>query len=157
GVDAHTRGVAARPTQGGYNPKLDRIKAGNEEDWNSRGRRKRRLCRHESPGRHNKLDLTADKISRQCRKLAVVSIGLMGFNRNVLVLEEAGFAQTFAKRSRDRTSDRGAAEKTDHRQRWLLRKRAQRPRDHCTAEKSDQLSPSHLITAHAERSSRELR
>jgi hypothetical protein len=37
----HPRGVAARPVETGYQPKLHRIKAGNEEDGNSGRRRDR--------------------------------------------------------------------------------------------------------------------
>jgi hypothetical protein len=63
------------------------------------------------------------------------------FDRNVLALEEALFAQTFAQRRDHRGICPPEAEEGDHEQRPLLRVRRKRA-GRCAAERSDEVAPS---------------
>jgi len=65
GVDAHPRGIAARPIDAGSEPFLDRIEAGDEENGNRGGRGLRRLCCDQTAGRGDHGDLEADQLGRQ--------------------------------------------------------------------------------------------
>src|ERR1700730_17635564 len=68
----------------------------------------------------------------------------------VLTIDVTGFLQTLAERGHVRRVSlwRCAVEESDHRQRWLLRPRFERPRDG-TAEQCDELAPFQSTKLHS--------
>ena len=92
----HARDVAARPVQAGDEAKLDRVGAQFEDDRNSRGRR---LCRERrrSAGRGNHGHLTMNQIGHHRRQPITLILRPAVFDRDVLALDVAGFAQPLAK------------------------------------------------------------
>src|SRR5262249_59725651 len=70
---------------------------------------------------------------------------------HVLAFNGAGFVEAFAERGHIARVDFGRPEsdKPDHRHRWLLRPRRERPRGRCAAEERDEVATSHSITSSA--------
>src|SRR6266567_6626784 len=81
-------------------------------------------------------DLAADEVGGHSGQSIVAKLRPAKFDRQVLSLDIAGFAQLPAKRDQRRSSraGRAEAEKANHRHRLLLRAGGERPRDSCAAE-----------------------
>src|SRR5882672_5025903 len=74
------------------------------------------------------------------------------FDRQILSLHVAGFAQSLAERGHKRCrrrAGRPGVEDADHRHRLLLRAAGQRPQGRRAAQHEDQLASSHTITSSA--------
>src|SRR5215207_6067890 len=82
-----------------------------------------------------------------------MSLGPTIFNRHVLTLDETLLLETVSERSHHLLAimERPATQKSDRRHRRLLRRRRERPRHRCTAEKRDELPYPHSITSSARR------
>src|SRR6516162_3794418 len=138
--------VAARPVQACDEPNLHRIGPYCEYDWNSRRRRFRRQCRRRAAGSYKYGYLLLDETCRKLWQPTGVRLGPSIFDVDVLALDIACLFQSlsecaYAVRVHFR---RCAAEKPDHRHRWLLRARHQRPRRR-TAEQRDEIATLQLI------------
>ena len=78
--------------------------------------------------RHDHVDLAADEIGGQCGQPIIATLRPAVFDRHILSLDIAGFAQSLAERGERRSrSGRAAAEVADHRHRLLLRAEGARP------------------------------
>src|SRR5262245_50518345 len=77
------------------------------------------------------------------------------FDRDILALDIAGFIQALTERGREGHIARScrAVEKPDHRYRWLLRARRDRPRSRRAADEAEELASPHSITSSAMASS----
>jgi len=122
----------------------DRIFAG-EHDWDGRGRRFGGQCRSVASGCDDDRHLAPDEVLRQPRQPVILTLGRAILDRDVLPLDIAGFLEALAERRHQvgRSFNRRASQKTDHRQRRLLRPRRERPRDSRAAEQCDELAPPH--------------
>ena len=80
------------------------------------------------------VDLAADEIGRQCGQPIIVAFRQAVFDRHVLSLDIAGFAQSLAERGHQSRARRGGPEVADHRHRLLLRAHAGWPSTHCADE-----------------------
>src|SRR5262249_48988234 len=144
--------VAARPAEAGDEAVPDRVAAGHEHDRHGRGcglGRERRIVVADDH-RHR----TADQISDQRRQAIKVILRRAVFDRDVLILDVAGFPQPMAKRGHEvrYVSKRRAAQKPDHWHRLLLPARRKRP---CcrAAEERYERAAFHSITSSARASS----
>jgi len=79
-----------------------------------------------------------------------LTLGPKKFDADVAVLDETGFVQSLAECDDlvVQHSRRPGAEEPDHRNRRLLRARAERPRDRRAAEQPDELAPLQMIEPH---------
>src|SRR4051812_10670928 len=95
--------------------------------------------------RHDQIDLAADEIGGQCGQPIVMALRPAVFDRQILSLDVAGFAQSLAERGHKWCTQarRPGAEVSDHRHRLLLRPRRERPRDRRAAQQKYQLAASH--------------
>ncbi len=139
----HAGEVAAGSVQAGDKSSRDRIATGLEDDRNRRGRCLGRRYRWAIRGNHG--DLTANQIGRQCRQSIVLAIRPAKFDRHVVALDIARFAQAFPERAyKTRVLvRRSAVEEADNRQGRLLSARRERPRGRA-AEQRDELAPLHV-------------
>ncbi len=125
----HARDVAARAVEAGDKAEPDRVGGQLKDDRNRRGR-----ClggkRRRSGGRGNHGHLATDQIGRHRRQPIVLALRPAIFDRYVAAIDVAGFAQPFEKGGQGpRVSLRRlGVEKSDHRQRPLLRARRERPK-----------------------------
>ncbi len=120
--------VAARPGEAGDKSEPDRVFGDDEHDGDRRGRRLGRQCRSEISGGDHR-DLSANQFGRQRRQSIELSVGRAIFDRHVLALGEANVFEALAKPAhtvRNRVR-RCGVEEPDHRHRWLLRPRRERP------------------------------
>src|ERR1700730_13459674 len=144
------RDVTARPGQAGNETLAYGVTADGEHDWDCRGRGlyRERCLRAARRGDYG--HLAADQIGRQFRQPLGSIVRPTKFDGNVLALDVAGFAQSFAKsgHSLDARLWRTAIEIPHHRHRRLLRARRERPRGCRTTEKRDELPPSKMIESH---------
>src|SRR5262245_54468203 len=86
-----------------------------------------------------------NKFSRQARQSVVVTISKPIFDCDILSVDKAGLHQSFCEcRDLGRDFRRPGMKKTDMNC-GLLRARHKRPRCRRTAEKSDELAPSHCL------------
>jgi hypothetical protein len=120
------REVTAWPGEAGDQPVRDRVGPTPEDDRDRRGRtfrgkRRRRVARHDQ------IDLAADEVGGQCRQLIVMALRPAVFDRQILSLDVAGFAQSLADRGQKNCSSPAGTEDADHRHRLLLRARSERP------------------------------
>ena len=101
-----------------------------------------------SAARHDHIDLAADEVGGQGGQPIIATLRPAVFDRHVLSLDIAGFAQSLAERGhiRCRRAGRPAAEEADHRHRLLLRAEGRRPygrRRRRSAKKGAELAPPH--------------
>ena len=82
-------------------PRLDRVAADDEDDRDRRGCAFRRECRR-GAARHDHVDLAADEVGGQCGQPIIVTLRPAVFDRHVLSLDIAGFAQSLAERGHKR-------------------------------------------------------
>ena len=146
----YARKVAAWPVEAGDKFHLDRIDACQKDDRNRSGRR---LCGQRRRSiRDDHGHLSANQIGRQHRESVVPILRETVFNNDVLALDIARFFQALAKRRQDICILAGppAVEKSDHRQRRLLRARRDWPRRRA-AENGDERAASQLIELHSSR------
>ncbi len=143
--------VAARAGETGIETAQDRV-ADEGDDRDRRGGIFRRSC--PSGARRDQIDLAPDEIGGQCGQPIVLILCPAVFDRHVLSLDVAGFAQPLAKRGHVRCSRtrRANDEVADHRHRLLLRAKGARCR-HRTAQQQHQLAASHSMTSSAEATS----
>ena len=115
--------VAARPGEAGDKTEPDRVFADTEDDGDRRRRSFGRECGRADAGRGDHRHLTPDQIGHQCRYAIVLAFQPMVLDRHVLAFDGAGFVETFAKRNpiARRAIRRSGIDKSDHRQRRLLR------------------------------------
>ena len=96
-----------------------------ENHWDRRGRLLRGNHRRVTALGHDHVDLAADQVSGQRWQSVVADLGPAVFDRDVLALEVAGFAQSLAERSEHPLSAgvvrRCEGEDADHWHRLLLR------------------------------------
>src|SRR5438067_10179452 len=93
--------VAARPGETVYQAIRDWVSAGHKDD---RGRQARALGgdSRRAADRYDYIDLATDEIGGQCRQPIVVALCPAVFDRHILPLDIAGFAQSLPKRSQKR-------------------------------------------------------
>src|SRR5262249_46773732 len=89
--------------------------------------------------------LSANQISQQSWKTIVLALQPVVLDADVLSFDVAGFVEGFAERSHITRVGfrRPVSDKRDHRQRWLLRTRGDRPRRYCTTNKTYELASPH--------------
>src|SRR5262249_31867746 len=93
-------------------------------------------------------DLSANQFSRQLRQPIDLILGPAVFNRHVLALDIAGVFETLVKSAQTihvHVRRRGV-EEPNHRHRWLLRARRERPGSRAP-DKRDELAALHSITS----------
>ncbi len=107
--------LATRPARPGRRRRKD--------DRDRRGRVFCRQCRRSAAAGRDHVDLAADEIGGQCGQPIIVALRPAVFDRHVLSLDIAGFAQSLAERGHNGAygAGRPAAEEADHRHRLLLR------------------------------------
>ena len=147
GEEADARKVAARPGEAGDQTLLDRVAAGDEDDWDCRRCVLRRLC-SKVGACHDQIDLAGNKVGGEGRDSIQATLRPAVFYRHVLSLGIAGFAQSVPEcgHARCRLAGRRGAEVADHRRRLLLRAEGRRPYGRCrrrSAKKSAELAPPH--------------
>src|SRR5439155_16939460 len=149
GVD--TGDVAARSIQASDKAKLDWVQAEAEDNRNRLGCRLGRECHGRAARRSNDSHTAADEIGHQFRNSRKVVLCPAVFDCDVLTLDVAGFAQSFAE-SREQTRHRLRRIRMDISDDWnarLLRARGQRPRGCRAADERDELAAGHSITSSA--------
>src|SRR5262249_39615355 len=132
--------------------KLYRIGADAEDDGNRAGRSlgRERRCRAARCGDDGHLAL--HKLGHQCRHAIDLILCPTIFDYNIAAIDETGFAEALTKCRGEMGASIGGAvmEKSDHRQRGLLRTRRERPRHRRAAEERDEFaSRGHSITSSA--------
>src|SRR5262249_33473363 len=118
------------------------IRADNEEDWNGRGCLSCRPGRHCAPGRHDQGYTAVHQLGRQLRQPRKLTVGPTVLDRDLPAFDIAAFAQALAECIREppERAGRGAVEKTDLRNSWVLRVSRERPRGCGAAEERDERS-----------------
>src|SRR5262249_36688753 len=146
--------IAAGSRKAGDQTKRDRVIANAEDDRERCGRSFSRLGSGGVAGRSDNGDAAADEVSHERWQAIGSPIQPMVFDRHVLALGVAGFVEAFTER---RDNARGGigrplVDEADHRHRWLLRARRERP---CcrAAENRDEIAALHSITSSARASS----
>ena len=146
--------VAARPIKAANETLLDRVAAGQKNDWDSRGRR---LCGQDSSAascRVNNCHFAGHQIACQHWQPSVLVIGEPVFDRDVAPFDVTRFGQTSAECLREVRPVVACerAQEPDHRHRRLLRARCERPknrrRHRRAADKPDDLAPFPLTEMH---------
>ena len=125
---------------------FDRVARYREDNGNVRlGRRHYRL--HSRGIRKDHSHLTTNQLSRHRRQSIILALSPAEFDHCVATLDITSFAQTLAECSYHARirGGRRATEKPDHRHRRLLRTRSEWPCRRCTAEKYDEIAPSHCL------------
>src|SRR5215203_3150388 len=146
----YARYIAAWPVKAGDEPKCNRISASEDDDRDCRGGPLCRQRRGRRAWRRNYTHPAANQISGQNRQALVLSLGPPVFDRDVLALDKSGLVQTLTKNA-EKACEQGrrfAAEKSNHRHRWLLRARSKGPRGG-RRNPCDDLPPPHSITSSA--------
>src|SRR5262249_22204321 len=154
GQQIDTGEIAARPREAADKTEPDRVFADQEYDGNSRGRRLGRKRRGRASGRDNDANLTADQIVRELRE-AIDAILRPAINDgHVFTFGKADLFQALAECAETARHGirRSAIEEPDHRHRWLLRARRDRPRGRRATDERDELAPPHSITSSASKS-----
>jgi len=117
--------------------------------------RNRRCCSFgrerslQGAGRGNDGDLSVDEIGHECRQAIVLTLQPVVLDRHVLAFDDAGFVEAIAESDHVARGGFGrtAAKESDHRQRRLLRIRAERPRNRRAADNGNEL-PSADVDCH---------
>ena len=99
--DADAREVAARPGETGDQAGRDRVVAADEDDRDRRGR-VFAASADSAAARRDQIDLAADEVGGQCGQPIIVALRPAVFDRHVLALDIAGFAQPLAERGHKR-------------------------------------------------------
>jgi len=94
---AGAREVTARACETGDQAEPDRVGDGSEDDRDRRGCVARRLCGGDAARSYYHVDLTGSEIGCQRRQSIVVALSPAVFNRYVLSLDTASFAESLAK------------------------------------------------------------
>jgi hypothetical protein len=142
--------VAAGPGEARDKTKLDWVIANKEDDRDrgccSFGRERGRVIKRSDHGH-----LSADQIGHQCRHALIATREPMVFDRHVLALAVASFAEAFAKCGRTRHRSIGCpnVDKSNYRQCCLLRARHEWPRAYGAPEKADEVAPPHFAFSEA--------
>src|ERR1700738_2356417 len=89
------------------------------------------------------------QVSSQSRQSIVMTLRAEIFNRYISTLDVARYRQPLTKCGQEAAIERYRAEEPDHRHRWLLRARGERPGDGRPAEKRDEVASCHSITSSA--------
>src|SRR5262245_43571449 len=138
------RWFATRSGETGDKTVLDRVLADGEDD------RDRRSCTFGRDRGHvaecrDDCHLSANQISQQSWKTIVLALQPVVLDADVLSFDVAGFVEGFAERSHITRVGFGrpVSDKRDHRQRWLLRTRYDRPRRYCTTNKTYERASPH--------------
>ena len=134
--------VAAGPGEAGDKTQPHRVFTGAEDDRDRRGCRFGRECRSDASGRGDHSNLPANQVGRQRRQPIELTLGPAVFDCQVLALDKACVFEALAECAqtvRERVR-RCAAEESNHRLRWLLCARRERPRDRRAAEQRDELA-----------------
>ena len=97
-IRSHARNVAARPVQAGDKAVLHRIAADCEDDRNRRGGRLGRKCRAKCAACDDHGHLTATRSAASAGKPIVLTFRPAVFDRHVLALDIAGFAEALTER-----------------------------------------------------------
>jgi hypothetical protein len=150
--EADAGDVAARPIEAGNKTKLDRVSANAKNDRNRRGRCFGRKWHCRAARRGDDGHPAADQIGRQFRQPIDFIVRQAVFDRHVLALNIANFAQALTERSHHGRVPlrRCAIEEPNHRHpRLLLRTHRERPGRSTTAEQRDELAPLHVWMAPA--------
>src|SRR5262245_6532740 len=152
---AHARCVSAGTVEAGDKPERYRVRAGDEYNWNGRGRRFRRHCRRRIPD--NDCYLTLYEFGDNRRELFALEARPAVFDGHVLSLDKTNFPQSLTKRAYKRRRFAGGCalacvEKPDYRHCRLLRARRERPHRRA-ADERDEFAPLHSITSSARASS----
>src|SRR5262249_53958570 len=147
------RGIASRWAEAGDQPKLDRIAAGIEDDWNRIGCC---LCREHRSSVHRDNDghLTTNQFGRHRWQPIISALRPAVFDRHVPALDIARLLQALTEciQHGPVSLERCAVEEPDHRHRALLCAGRERPRSR-NADQYDELAPVHSITSSASASS----
>src|SRR5262249_55349428 len=145
----HPGYIASRSVEARHQTGLYRIKAGDKDDWNGRGRGLGCKCGWRCKrGDHRRV--APDQIGSHGRKPVELAFRPTIFDRDVAAVLITLFAQSPPKRCHHRHEciARSTIEKPDHRHRWLLRACRERPRG-CAAEERDEVTSFHSITSSA--------
>src|SRR5215831_3654518 len=115
--------VATRSRQTSDEAGADRVADAGENDRDCRGRVLRRECRREAAACNDQIDLAVDKMGGHRGQPIIATLGPAVFDRNVLPLDVAGFAQSLTERGDCQCSwlGRAAVKEADNRHRLLLR------------------------------------
>jgi hypothetical protein len=146
GEEGHSGNVAARPAETGDEALLHRVTTVGEDDRYGRGRSLRRSYRHESIDRNNHGHLTLNQVRDEPRYALKLTSCPPVFDRRVLALHEAGFLQALVKCSKKGGRRVGipGMDEPDHRHRWLLCARRNRPgRCRAAAKQDEEFAPSY--------------
>src|SRR5215831_18365881 len=95
--------------------------------------------------------LTAYQIGCEAGQYIVLVLRPPILDRHIVALDVAGFANALPECGQIACtiSKRRAAEESNHRHRWLLRARRERPYHRCAAEQRNECAPPHSITSSA--------
>ena len=109
----------------------------------------------EVAGRGDHGDLPTNQFGRHLRQSISLICGPAVYDRYVIALDIAGVFETLVKSTQTLRGPlrRCGVEEPDHRHRWLLPTRRDRPRRRRAAEQRDELAPFHSITSSARASS----
>src|SRR5262245_37797950 len=124
---------------------FDWVAAAYEDDRDRRSRRLGRNCRG-GVTRSDYCYLAAYQIGCEIGQLIVLVLRPAILDCHILAFDVAGFTNALPECSqKECTIGRPrAAEEAEHRQRWLLRARRERPHCRRAAEQRDELAPSHV-------------
>jgi hypothetical protein len=117
--------IAAGPSEAGDQACCNRVGAGVENDRDRRGRVLRRERRSVTALGHDHVDLAGDEVGSQRGQPIKLTLGPAVFDRHVLSVEVAGFAQPLAESGELQLNQRfhagvKPAKEADHRHRLLL-------------------------------------
>src|SRR5262249_919347 len=145
------RQVTTGPVQAGDKSSLDRVDRYPEDNRNDCGSSLSDYCRRSAASRNHHRYLTTNQFGRKRRQTAVVPFRPAIFDLHVLALDISCLFQPLAERAQtDRVRvRRRVAKEPDHRHRWLLRLRRERPCGCRAAEQRDELAALHSITSSA--------
>ncbi len=123
GEEGEARKVTAGPGQTRDHAVRDRVAAGDENDRDRRGRVFRCQCRKVAAGCKDQVHPAGDKLCGERGQPIVMPLGPAVFDRQVLSVDVADFAQAPTKRLRRRDNRTTGGVEPDHRRRSLLRAR----------------------------------
>src|SRR5215831_18110511 len=108
-----------------------------------------------APGRRNDRHPAGDQVGCQRPQPVRLILCIAVFDRNVLARHISGFAQAAAKAFHQvrALTGRKTVQESDHRHRWLLRARRERPRCRPAEQRYEHAAVAHSITSSAATSS----
>src|SRR5262249_31175164 len=147
---ADARNIATRPVEAPHKTQSDRIGSHVEYDGNRRSRILRGGQRRSTAHSNNDGNLPSDQIGSKRGQPIKLTLGPAEFDRHVMDLDKAGFAQAAADCGYKLGIRRcWRSQDADHRPCRLLRARRERPRGRRAAENGDELASLHSITSSA--------